>query len=376
MTLRVLFPQQYRRFCRRPLKKGKVLFLEANLARLSGSLRFLYDRLCSEKDLDVRVHYLQESGNKFRFIGNALRFLKDLGDAEYLFLCEGSRVVSCIEKRPETTVAQLWHGCGAFKKFGFSASDGKFGGSFEEYLKYNYYGNYDYVTVSSPEVAWAYREAMYLPEDDDTVVPIGVSCTDVLFQEAYRQKAFKKLYRLCPQARGKRVMLYAPTFRGSVGEARAPEKLDVLRLQEAFSREWVLIIKQHPMVKRRPEIPAKAEDFAFDLSQDAVIEELLCVSDLCISDYSSIVFEYSLFERPMIFFAFDFEEYGEWRGFYYDYDELAPGPVVYTTEEIVEYIRGLPGSFDRQRMGQFKDKFMSACDGCATQRLLDIVMKR
>ena len=106
-----------------------------------------------------------------------------------------------------------------------------------------------------------------------------------------------------------------------------------------------------------------------------VIEELLCVSDLCISDYSSLVFEYSLFERPMLFFAYDFEEYGEWRGFYYDYHELTPGPVVHTTQEIVDYVLHLKERFDRKQVADFKEKFMSACDGHATERLLEMIKK-
>lgn len=375
MTLKLLFPWQYRRFRKLPLKKGKAVFIEANLTQLSGSLRFLYETLCTGTELQVYVHYLQESGNKLSFIKNALRCLRDIGDAQYIFLCEGSRVISCIQPRKETVITQLWHGCGAFKKFGFSTCEDRFGGSREEYLKYNYYGNYDYVTVSSPEVVWAYREAMNLPSHDRSVVPVGVSCTDVLFQEKYQKAAREKLYHVCPKARGKKVMLYAPTFRGSVGNAEAPQKLDIRLLKEKLGEEWVLLIKQHPVVKCRPKVPKEAGEFAFDISDVFVIEELLCVSDLCISDYSSLVFEYSLFERPMVFFAFDFEEYGDWRGFYYDYHELAPGPVVHTTEEIADYVLQLPKCFDKEKVVQFRKKFMSACDGHATERLLQLIRK-
>ena len=111
-------------------------------------------------------------------------------------------------------------------------------------------------------------------------------------------------------------MLYAPTFRGSVGGAKAPDAMDLCLMQEKLGKDWILLIKQHPVVKQRPEVPKECQSFAYDVSEAFVIEELLCVSDLCISDYSSLVFEYSLFERPMLFFAYDFEEYGEWRGFF------------------------------------------------------------
>lgn len=375
-TLKLLFPWQYQRYRKLPLKKGKAVFLEANLTQLSGSLRFLYETLRAREDMDVRVHYLQESGNKLRFIRNAMRFLKEMADAEYVFLCEGSRVVSCVSLRNETVVTQLWHGCGAFKKFGFSTAETRFGGSREEYLKYNYYGNYDYVTVSSPEVVWAYKEAMHLPAESRTVVPIGVSCTDVLFQESFRKAAREKLYQLCPAAKGKKVILYAPTFRGSVGQAAAPDGLQIAQMQELLADEWILLVKQHPVVKHRPQMPKGTETFAFDVSDLFVIEELLCVSDVCISDYSSLVFEYSLFERPMIFLAYDFEDYGDWRGFYYDYDALTPGPVVRTTEEAADYILHLEERFDRETVRRFRKTYMSACDGHATERLLTLIMDR
>lgn len=251
LTLKLLFPWQYRRFRKLPLKKWKAVFIEANLTQLSGSLRFLYQVLCSEEEMEVSVHYLMESGNKWKFIQNAMACLKDCADAHYIFLCEGSRVISCIEPREETVITQLWHGCGAFKKFGFSTCEELFGGSREEYLKYNYYKNYDYITVSSPEVIWAYQEAMNLPKEDKSVVPIGVSCTDLLFREKFQKAAQKKLYDICPAAKGKKVMLYAPHVPRKCGGARAPDAMDLCLMQEKLGKDWILLIKQHPVVKQR-----------------------------------------------------------------------------------------------------------------------------
>ena len=105
----------------------------------------------------------------------------------------------------------------------------------------------------------------------------------------------------------------------------------------------------------------------------SMIEELLCVSDICISDYSSIVFEYSLFGRPMLFYAYDLEDYFDWRGFYYPYYDLAPGPVVRTNEEIIHYIQNIEHNFDRECVRKFREKFMAACDGHATERILQLV---
>ena len=103
------------------------------------------------------------------------------------------------------------------------------------------------------------------------------------------------------------------------------------------------------------------------------INELMTVADICISDYSSLVFEYSLFERPMIFFAFDLEEYIDERGLYYDFDEITPGPILKTNEEIIDYIKHIDEKFDKQVVIDFKNRFMNCCDGHASERIAALI---
>ena len=138
---------------------------------------------------------------------------------------------------------------------------------------------------------------------------------------------------------------------------------------------WIFLCKHHPFVKKRPQIPEGCKGYARDVTEEMEIEELLMVSDVCISDYSSLIFEYSLFERPMIFLAYDLEDYYDWRGFYYPYEEMTPGPVVRTTGEVIDYLAHLEERFDRQKVADFREKFMSACDGHATERILDTVLR-
>lgn len=371
LTLKILFPWQYKRYSKQPLVRQKVVFIEANLPKLSNSLRFLYQELENAGTYEIHVHYLREAFvGKGAYIRNVMNCLRDAGDAAYIILCEGSRPISCIRPRQEVRIIQLWHGCGAFKKFGFSTTQSLFGGSQNEYLKYSYYRNFDCVTISSPQVAWAYEEAMNLEQGSPILQPIGISRTDIFFKEEFINDAFSHLYKRLPMAEGKKVILYAPTFRGSVGNAKTPDALDIGAMARALSDEYVLLIKHHPVVKIRPEISKEHKgSFAVDVSDIFDIDELLCVSDLCISDYSSLVFEYSLFERPILFFAYDLEDYIDWRGFYYDYEELTPGPVVRTTEEIITCIQNQEEYFESEKIRAFKQKFMSACDGNATARI-------
>lgn len=112
-----------------------------------------------------------------------------------------------------------------------------------------------------------------------------------------------------------------------------------------------------------------------DVTTELDIDKLLCVSDVCISDYSSLIFEYSLFERPMIFFAYDLDEYFDWRGFYYNYDELTQAPSSKQPKKSSTTSNTLTPASTPPRSAAFREKFMSACDGHATDRILELVEK-
>lgn len=134
----------------------------------------------------------------------------------------------------------------------------------------------------------------------------------------------------------------------------------------------MLLIKHHPNVKKRPLIKEWLSKFAVDVTDSLSIDELICGSDICVSDYSSLVFEYSLFERPMIFFAYDLDEYFDWRGFYYKYDEFVPGPIVRNSIELLDAIRNID-TYDKQPIIEFKKRFMGSCDGNSTERIISIM---
>ncbi|NHM15708.1 glycosyltransferase [Eggerthellaceae bacterium zg-887] len=368
------YPRLYRKTAKQPVVPGKTIFLDNKESELPDSFQVLYDRLSYVPELQLEFMTLRETRVRFmQFFKNCVAFLREAATAEYLVLNDASNIVSCVQLRPETTAIQLWHGCGAFKKWGMSTADLIFGGSREQLLKHPYYRNLSLVTVSSSEVCWAYVEAMVLEDQPSTVRPIGVSRTDVFFDQKYLSRSRWHVYKAVPEVRGKKIIVYAPTFRGRVAKAQGPDELDIPAMKAALGDEYVLLVKHHPFVKKPPEIDPDCADFAFDVSHTLSINELICCADICISDYSSLVFEYSLFERPMIFFAFDKADYDDWRGFYYDYEALTPGPVFTTTKEVIDYIEHVDERFDRAEVVAFKEKFMSACDGHATDRIIETV---
>ena len=373
-SLGLLFPLMYKYFSRKPVAHGRVLFLETKETEMPDSFDLMFKRLQEDPGKAPRFFSLNQNHVSYcRYLKNCINALHDISRVEVVFLSDASDLVSCIDLRPETRVVQLWHACGAFKKWGMSTADLKFGGNRKQLLRHPFYKNLSLVTVSSPEVVWAYEEAMVLGDQPGVVRPLGVSRTDKFFDEHFIAQSKSNVEEAVPRAKGKKVLLYAPTFRGRVSQAQGPDKLDIAGLRDALGKEWVLLIKHHPFVKKTPEVPEDCSEFAIDVSNTLPIDELLCVADVCVSDYSSLVFEYSLFERPMAFFAYDVDDYCDWRGFYYDYDSLTPGPVFRDNAGLIDYLTRISEAFDVQRVQSFRDKFMSACDGHSTERIYEEV---
>lgn len=369
---KVYFPKVYSSYCTEPVQENKVLFLEMRFTKLSNSFELIYKALEESGEYNLKCSYVQFNFIRGReFTQRVNEMLKELATAKYVFVDDASLILSSIPLRKETVAINLWHACGAFKKFGRSTAELKFGSSAATLDKYPNYGNLTHVTVSSPEVIWAYEEAMHLPKG--IVKATGVSRTDQFYDKEFVESRKQKLYEIMPEAKDKKVILYAPTFRGHVATASSPDRIDFERFCRELGNEYVIVCKHHPFVKNPPIIPEELQHFARDLTKYLSIEDLLCCADICISDYSSLVFEYSLFEKPMIFYAYDYDNYCDWRGFYYDYSEFTPGPVVQTEDELLNSIKNIDTQFDKQKVIDFKEKFMGSCDGHATERIIALM---
>lgn len=373
IQLKKIYPSIYKKNAQKPINENKIVFIEVTASTISDSAQLLYDAL-SKKNYDIHVHCLLSTTLNHKQYKIVKNMIKDIADAKYIFITDTCTIISNLPLRKETIFTQLWHACGAFKKFGFSSIGTSWYPKGKYIEKYPPHKNYTYVTVSSNEVIWAYEEAMKL--EKGIVQATGCSRTDIFFDSSFKEKAYQKLYEIIPNAKGKKVILYAPTFRGISNQfAEAPNMLNIPLFQETLSNEYILIIKHHPFCHSLPKIPEESKNFAIDCTNTMTIEDLLYVSDLCISDYSSLIFEYSLFERPMIFFAYDLDSYYDQRGFFYDYKDFVPGPIFATNEEIIEYIQNIDAQFNKSKVIDFKNKFMSACDGHATERILNLVFQ-
>lgn len=356
--------------------EDKIVLANISTGKLEGNLWFLYDEIKKSRSNYKTVLLLHKSQNdltgKLCYLLEMIKGIYHLATCRYFIIDDYYYPVYAVKPKKETRVYQVWHACGAFKKFGYSTVDKTFGADKQFLSKIRIHSNYDKVLVSSNEVKKYYAEGFGIGED--TIISIGIPRTDLFFDTEGIEKIKVDLLKRYPEIGGRKIILYAPTFRGdSRFDARNEEKLDFSLMRECLGKEFILVLKLHPFVSQGFKISEELKDFVLDLSEREDINELMILSDLMITDYSSVVFEYSLLEKPMLFFAYDLEKYKIERDFYYEYEEFIPGPLVKDTREIIDAIN--KNQFDLEKIRNFKNKFFDYTDGKSTERFVAMLIE-
>jgi len=372
---RVMCPVIYRLGCIRPINQNLIFFVHDLDTELGDNFLPLV-RLLETKGYRCAFHgKIKGQGNRLNQYFKLLHFAWQYPRARAAFLMEVSQRLDACRPRRGTDVVQLWHACGAFKQWGYSTIDRKWGSTARTYRWFPANRFYSYTSVSSPEVIPHYAQAFNC--DPATIHPWGVPRTDFYFQPGIVEQSRRHVLESMPDIGNRKIVLYAPTFRGnSIRRSRHDDVLDYDYMATALGKDCVLLLRPHPRAKKTIPLPAEGElPFVFDASQ-LRIETLLCAADLVISDYSSLIFEYSLMGRPMLFYAYDLINYDKTRSFYYPYMDFVPGPLVWDTEDVVAEIRAnlLEGKFDAETVQAFREKFMVACDGNSTKRIVENVL--
>lgn len=346
------------------VKKNRIVFVSNRRDSISGNYEYIYDKLIGDKSLDICKVLDQKEGYLTCF-----KYGYYLATARVILVDDYIELIHKLPRREDNFLIQVWHACGAFKTFGFSRL-GRPGGQKQSSKSHR---NYDFCTVSSSEICKYYAEGFGLSLDK--VIPTGVPRTDMFFSEDYKLKARSAFYEKYPELKNKKIILFAPTFRGNGKKSGFyPEnRFDFVKLYEHFKGEYVIIIKHHPFVNNRCPIPPEYRGMIIDMSEEEELNELLFVTDLLITDYSSVVFEASLLNIPMLLYSFDLQNYIASRGFYYEYDSFVPGKIVYNMDSLIESIE--KKDFEAEKIDAFKHKFFDELDGRAGQRVADLILK-
>lgn len=263
--------------------------------------------------------------------------------------------------KKEQRVIQLWHACGAFKKFGLQGTTLSLGLERATHIQYNL------VSVSAEGIRQTYANAFDI--DVSNIVALGVPRTDLFFNEIEKEKRKERIYETYPEWKDKEIILYAPTFRDKTGDrTHFQPELDFKKLSKKLRKNQIFVIAPHPVMKNT--IVKENFNNIYEI-RDIHTLDLMFVSDLLVTDYSSVIFEYALLRKPIIFFCYDLELYD--RGFYLPYDESLPGKIAESQEKLIEYLI----ADNRNNLGEtydmFVEKYMGACDGKSTERIVALI---
>lgn len=348
-----------------PVKDNRILFASDSRDEIGGNLDFVYEEMLSR---DIQYDYkfmFKENSFVKKTILEIIKLAYYVATSKATIVEENYPMVSPLRIRKRAELIQLWHGAGAFKKFGYSRL-GQPGGP---KLKSKDHRNYTKAVVSSKNIISKYAEGFDVEED--IIYPLGIPRTDIFFDEDYKRKKREEIYDEYPFLKGKKIILFAPTFRGrSRKEAHYPiENLNFEKLYKSLKDEYVFVFKLHFIVLNKVTIPHQFADFFYDFTDYREVNDLLLVTDLLITDYSSICFEFSLLNKPMLFLAYDVEDYISKRGFYYEYQSFIPGNLVKNTDEMIDKI--LNNDLGEEKIKQFRDYFFDYQDGKSSQRVVD-----
>lgn len=346
-----------------PARPRRVVLATARTTELEGNLLYLARAIERHRpDADV-VRLLEPYGYGLRAkLGYALRVVRGM----YLLRTSGVVLIDnaylpvhVAPHSARTTVVQVWHAAGALKRFGVDTARPP-----DEPERTFLHRYYDRVVTAgeASRVPWA--RALRTPLDH--VVALGSPRTDFFFDAAGLGQARERLRRAHPALIGRRVVTYAPTFRGRGVGKRAGVSLDGRKLRAALPSSDVLVLKSHPNLD-----PSLVDAAGFDVVADprSDMNELLAVTDILVTDYSSSIFEYALLGRPLVLLVGDLPEYERDPGLYLDYRHEMIGTQVADTDGVIEAI--VNNRFDTSGYERFVARHLGACDGSASRRVVE-----
>ncbi|WP_193708327.1 CDP-glycerol glycerophosphotransferase family protein [Alkalibaculum sporogenes] len=338
-----------------PVNKKKITFISYFENKLTGNFKLISKEL-QKRDNDYKLVFLIHKFNNSLL--DKLYYVLYFAIQTYhintsaIVLLDGNNFPVCnITKKKQTTIIQIWHACGGIKKFGYDINR-----RFD--IK-----NYDYVYVAGNEFKCTFSSAFQV--EQDKVISLGVAKTDILYNEGKMESYKELVYNKYPQIKNKKVVLYAPTFRGDGAFDRQYVNIDLEYLYNKLGQDYILLYKLHPFLESIS-LGKDNNDNIINVN-NIDLYKLFSVTDILISDYSAIIFDFSILERPIILYTPDLVVYEEERGFYYNYREFAPGPICFNEEEIAEVIA--TQNYKLDRVQDLKYKYFDYHDGLSTQRI-------
>ncbi|MGW3496483.1 CDP-glycerol glycerophosphotransferase family protein [Streptomyces sp. NPDC001020] len=347
-----------------PPRGNRILFASEMRPKIGGNLARVHDRMV-ERGLDKKYSFrysfrIPDTANKW----NTLRVIYLLATSDIVLMDDYFGLLGQLGISPKTKIIQLWHAGSGFKAVGYS----RFGRYGSPKLS-NAHRKYTYVITGSKHLVPTYAEAFGIEES--AVVPTGLPRIDTFLDKERTRKVVEDFFTAHPQLKGKKIILFAPTFRGkSIGDAHYDyDRIDFAKLHEFCGDDSVVLFRMHHFISDPVPIPAEYSDRLLDFASFPDTNDLLHVTDVLITDYSSVIYEYTLLDRPILFYAYDKERYSVVRGFHRDYDSVAPGKICVTFAELLKALQN--EDYDTSKIEEFRRENVDYVDTNSADRVID-----
>jgi len=320
-----------------PKKGNRILFMSENRAEMTGNLKAIYDRMIERKmnrDYVLNLSFR----NIFAKRQNPLDWVKTvtkLALHDYIFVEDYVPVFGFIHLDKKTTLVQTWHAGFGFKSVGY----GRFGleGSPNPY--HSCHRKYTYGLIGNEHLKEIYSEVFGI--EKEALLATGMPRLSHFLDQDYMEKTRETLYRDFPEIKGKRVITFAPTYRGS-NQKDAYYDMDRID-QKEFARlcketNSIVLCKFHPFLKGRQMLDPAYSTYLKDVTEYN-LNDLFYVTDVLITDYSSCFYDYLLLGRPVLFYIYDEMSYSATRGVHRPVSKIAPGTVCRSFEDILLSLR-------------------------------------
>lgn len=350
-------------------------------------------RNCSGQPKYIYKYLLENYGNKYKYIWVVdrkgvkipgkhttcrrfgLRYYYYMNRSKYWV--NNMRQPLSVPRRKETIMLATWHGT-PLKRLVFDMDDVHSATPTYKNIVYKQTRGWNYLLSDNPFSTEKFQSCFLF--EKEKILEYGYPANDPMYAPDREQRAAEIKQRLgIPE--DKKVILYAPTWRDDQfydkGQYGFDLDLDVNRLQKEFGDEYVLLLRLHYFIVDKLDL-SKYGDFTVDGSSYDDITDLYLISDILITDYSSVFFDYANLKRPILYFTYDIEKYRDvLRGFYLDMEKELPGPLLLTNDEVVDAIKNIDEITEKykDRYEEFYNRFCSVDDGHAAQRVVETVFK-
>lgn len=353
-------------------KNGKRILLMSETRDMGGNLKALDDRLkARELDREFQITYffnktLEQSKINIFISWMKLAFIA--GNQDFIFVDDYVPFFKYINIHPKTKLIQVWHAGVGFKSVGYA----RFGENGSPYPFASSHRKYDYVIVGGEALRDVYAEVFGI--DREKCLPYGLMRMDGYLNIQKIEKFKCEFYQKYNFLMNKKIILFAPTFRGN-GQRTAYYPYSILDQDKIYNMcgdEYVFLIKMHPFIREKMEIDSIYQDRIMDFSTFPDINSLFYVTDILITDYSSNIYEFSVFNKPIVFFAYDKDEYELIRSVHRTLDENAPGKVCRTLDEVIQTIKNQ--DFDIEKVHRFVKENYDDSSGSACDKVIDNIL--